>query len=81
MDTWLADLAALDAQWARAQGPGTALADQRVTLALAGYEAGRSDLGAVLAARRERAEAAQRLLDLDAQRLALRVRLNTLIAE
>ena len=81
LDTWLADLAALDAQWARAQGPGTALADQRVTLALASYEAGRGDLGAVLAARRERAEAAQRLLDLDAQRLALRVRLNTLIAE
>jgi hypothetical protein len=35
----------------------------------------------VLAARRESVETRLRLIDLDAQRAALRVRLNTLIAE
>jgi outer membrane protein TolC len=52
-----------------------------VALTLAGYEAGRSDLAAVLTARREAAETRLRLIDVDAQRAALRVRLNTWIAE
>jgi outer membrane protein TolC len=52
-----------------------------VSLALASYEAGRGDLAAVLLARREAAETRLRLIELDAQRAALRVRLTTLIAE
>lgn len=77
----LADLQALDAQQARLAGNGMALAAERVALALAAYEAGRGDLAGVLMARREVAETRLRLIDLDAQRAALRIRLTTLIAE
>jgi cobalt-zinc-cadmium efflux system outer membrane protein len=81
IDAQLAELKALDAQHARLQGQALALNAERVTLALASYQAGRGDLGAVLVARREAVETRLRLIDLDAQRAALRVRLNTLIAE
>ena len=81
IDAQLAELKALDAQHARLQGQALALSAERVTLALASYQAGRGDLGAVLVARREAVETRLRLIDLDAQRAALRVRLNTLIAE
>lgn len=81
IDAQLAELKALDAQHARLQGQALALNSERVTLALASYQAGRGDLSAVLVARRETVEARLRLIDLDAQRAALRVRLNTLIAE
>ncbi len=77
----LAELQALDAQRARLDGSGLALAAERVALALASYQAGRGDLAAVLTARREAVETRLRLIDLDAQRAALRVRLTTLIAE
>ncbi|MGL6109843.1 MAG: TolC family protein [Rubrivivax sp.] len=77
----LAELKALDAQQARLQSHGMPLNAERVALALASYEAGRGDLGAVLVARREAVETRLRLIDLDAQRSALRLRLNTLIAE
>ncbi|MDP1692188.1 MAG: TolC family protein [Burkholderiaceae bacterium] len=77
----LAELQALDAQRARLEGSGLALAAERVALALASYQAGRGDLAAVLTARREAVETRLRLIDLDAQRAALRVRLTTLIAE
>jgi outer membrane protein TolC len=81
VDTQLAELQALQAQRKRLGGDGQALAAERVALALASYEAGRGDLGAVLAARREAAEARLRLIDLDAQCAALGLRLTTLIAE
>ena len=81
IDGQLAELQALDAQHARLDGSGMALAAERVALALASYQAGRGDLGAVLMARREAVETRLRLIDLDAQRAALRVRLTTLIAE
>jgi outer membrane protein TolC len=81
LDAQLAELKALDAQHARLERHGIALNSERVALALASYEAGRGDLGAVLVARREAVETRLRLIDLDAQRMALRVRLNTLIAE
>lgn len=81
VDAQLAELQALDAQHARLADAGTHLATERVTLALASYEAGRSDLSAVLGARREAVETRLRLIDLEAQRSALRVRLTTLIAE
>ncbi len=77
----LAQLEALDAQRARLQFSGMALADERIALAMAGYQGGRSDLAAVIAARREALEARLRLLELDTQRAALRVRLTTLIVE
>jgi outer membrane protein TolC len=81
IDLQLAELAALDRQHTRLAGSGLALAAERVDLALASYQAGRGDLGAVLAARREAIDARLKLIDLDAQRAALRVRLTTLIAE
>ena len=81
IDAQLAELKALDAQHARLERQALALNSERVALTLASYQAGRGDLGAVLAARREGVETRLRLIDLDAQRAALRVRLNTLIAE
>ena len=81
IEAQLAELQALDAQRVRLDGAGQALAAERVVLALASYQAGRGNLGDVLVARRDAAETQLRLLDLDAQRLALRVRLNTLIVE
>lgn len=78
IEAQLAELSALDAQRARLADPGLALAAERVALALAGYQAGRTDLAVVLSARREAVEAGLRLTELDAQRAALRVRLNTL---
>jgi outer membrane protein TolC len=81
IDAQLAELKALDAQHARLERQALALNSERVTLALASYQAGRGDLGAVLMARREAVETRLRLIDLDAQRAALRVRLNNLIAE
>jgi len=81
LEVQLAELQALDRQYARLSGNGQALAAERVALALASYQAGRGDLGAVLAARREAVDTRLRLIDLDAQRAALRVRLTTLVAE
>jgi outer membrane protein TolC len=81
IDAQLAELKALDAQHARLERQALALNSERVALTLASYQAGRGDLGAVLVARREAVETRLRLIDLDAQRAALRVRLNTLIAE
>ena len=56
IDAQLAELQALDAQLARLQRQALPLTAERVALALAGYEAGRGDLGAVLLARREAVE-------------------------
>jgi outer membrane protein, heavy metal efflux system len=81
VDAMLADLEALDAQAERLRGAGHALARERVSLALAAYEAGRGDLSAVLGARSQVLETRMRAIDLDAQRAALRVRLSTLIEE
>jgi cobalt-zinc-cadmium efflux system outer membrane protein len=81
IDAQLAELKALDAQHARLERQALALNTERVALALASYQAGRGDLGAVLMARREAVETQLRLIDLDAQRAALRVRLNSLIVE
>lgn len=79
VESQLADLRALDAQAARLAGNGVALADERVALALASYQAARGDLGAVLAARRDAADLRLRLIELQAQRSALHVRLTTLV--
>ena len=61
-ESQLADGQALDAQRARLAHSGLPLAAERVVLALASYEAGRSDLAAVLTARREAVEAQLRLI-------------------
>jgi outer membrane protein TolC len=81
VDAQLSELKALDAQHTRLERQALALNSERVALTLASYQAGRGELGTVLAARREAVETRLRLIDLDAQRAALRVRLNTLIAE
>jgi outer membrane protein TolC len=81
LEAQLAELQALDNQHARLAGSGLSLAGERVALALASYQAGRGDLGAVLAARREALDTRLRLIDLETQRSALRVRLTTLVAE
>jgi cobalt-zinc-cadmium efflux system outer membrane protein len=81
VENQLAELQALDAQRARLQSTGQPLAAERVSLAMASYQAGRGDLSAVLAARREAVETGLRLIDIDMQRAALQVRLTTLIAE
>jgi outer membrane protein TolC len=77
----LAELQALNAQAARLREQGLPLAEERVSLTLASYRAGRSELAAVLAARSSLLELRLRALSLDAERSDLQVRLNTLIAE
>ena len=62
-------------------GIGLRLAQERVDLALAGYQAGKADLAALLNVRRELLESRLRSIDLDAQRADLRARLNNLVAE
>lgn len=81
IEAMLAELRALDTQAERLQRHGLPLAAERVVLALAAYEAGRGELGAVLVARSQRLETRLRAIDLEAQRVALRLRLSTLIAE
>jgi outer membrane protein TolC len=81
IESQLAELLALDTQRDRLERSGQPLAAERVALAMASYQAGRADLGAVLTARREAIDTGLRLIDLDMQRAALRVRLTTLIAE
>ncbi|MDH4062021.1 MAG: TolC family protein [Aquincola sp.] len=76
-----ADLRAMDAMHARLSTTGLALAAERVALLMASYEAGRSDLGPVLAARTQVLETRMRLIELETQRAAMRVRLATLISE
>lgn len=80
-DAMWADLQAMDAMHARLAGPGQQLAAERVALATAGYQSGRNDLGQVLAARNQALQTRMRVIELDAQRAAMRVRLATLIAE
>ncbi len=81
IDQQLADLAENAAKLARLRSEAAPLATQRVTLALAAYEAGRGDLAAVLAARRERAELALRELELAARAHVTRARLSELIEQ
>lgn len=81
LDDDLAALQSLGSQIGRAQADGLALAQERLALAMAGYEAGRSDLGVVLAARGQLLELSLRLIELRTQQTLLRVRLNSLSEE
>lgn len=74
LDEQLAELASLDRQWERMQGEGLRLAQERVALGLAGYQAGKAELGVVLGARRELLESRLRLVEIEAQRADLRAR-------
>jgi outer membrane protein TolC len=80
-DAMWADLRTMDAMHARLAGAGQQLAAERVSLLMASYQAGRVDLGMVLAARAQALETRMKVIELDAERAAMRVRLATLIAE
>jgi cobalt-zinc-cadmium efflux system outer membrane protein len=80
-DTMLADLRAMDAMHARLVGPGRQLAAERVSLVTASYQAGRADLGAVLAARTQALDVRLKTIDIEAQRAAMRVRLAALVEQ
>lgn len=81
LDDGAAELQALERQIERLQSTGLRLAQGRVDLALAGYQAAKGDLGAVLGARAQVLEARLRLIDLQAQRDSLVARLNNLIVD
>ena len=81
VDSQVAELQRLERVWQRQQAAAIPLARERAQVTLAGYQSGRTDLGAVLAARKNAAEAQLRGLDLQAQVLAQRARLAYLIAE
>ncbi len=81
LDLQLAELDELTRKLARLQQSAAPLASERVALSMAAYESARGDLAAVLVARRERAELGLRELELEARQVALRARLNYLIAE
>ena len=77
----LAEHDEMNRKLARLTDAAMPLAAQRVQLLLASYAAGRTDLGVVLAARRDSAELQLRLLELQAQRMNLRARLAYLVTE
>ena len=77
----LADLRAMDAMHARLAGPARQLAAERVSLVTASYQAGRADLGAVLAARTQALDVRLRTIDIEAQQAAMRVRLAALVEQ
>jgi outer membrane protein TolC len=81
LEQMLAELQALDAQHARLQASGLPLAAERVNLLTASYQAGRADLGMVLMARTQVLEARLKVIELEAMRAALRVKLVTLLGE
>jgi len=80
-DSMLAELRAMDAMHTRLAGIGLQLAAERVTLLTASYQAGRADLGQVLAARTRVLETRMKLIELDAQHAAMLIRVATLIAQ
>jgi len=73
----LAEDAELQAKRQRLQTQALPLAQQRIDLLLSSYQAGRAELGAVLAARKELLELRLRSVDLQAQQAALRLGMNT----
>ncbi|WP_353957287.1 TolC family protein [Pelomonas sp. SE-A7] len=81
LDEQLAELQSLGNQIARMQSEGLTLGRERLTLAMSSYQSGKSDLGAVLAARGQLLELRLRLIDLQSQQTLLRVRLNSLAEE
>ena len=81
LDDSAAELQALDSQIERIESAGLQLARGRAELALSNYRAARGDLSAVLGARAQVLETRLRLIDLQAQRDGVTMRLNSLIAD
>ena len=79
--TLLAEDGELAAKRARLVQKGLSLAQERLTLVMASYQAGRAELGAVLAARKELVEQRLRSIDLEALQNAVRLRLNSFTSE
>ncbi len=79
--TLLAEDGELAAKRARLDQKGLSLAQERLTLVMASYQAGRAELGAVLAARKELVEQRLRGIDLEALQNAVRLRLNSFTSE
>jgi cobalt-zinc-cadmium efflux system outer membrane protein len=75
LDGELADLAAASSRWKRSRISALPLAQEKVDLVVASYQAGKADLGALLAARRELIDARMRGIDLEAERETLAARL------
>lgn len=78
LESELADHEALSRELARLQQQALPLAEQRVELQRAAYEAGRADLGMVLATRRDRRELQLQILELTRQQQTLAARLHYL---
>jgi outer membrane protein TolC len=74
-------IANLEQKLARARSTLIPLIEQRVVLLLASYEAGRTELAPVLAARRDRAEQALRQVELEGELQSARARLAFLFEE
>ena len=81
IDMQLAELDEAARMATRLQTQVSPLADERLRLAMAAYEAARGPLADVLTARRERAEIGLKLLQLQARQQALLARLNYLTPE
>ncbi len=81
LDEELAQHQSLDRQLERLRSEGLGLAQQRLDLALSGYQSGKAELSAVLAARMQLLELRLREVELQSQQTLLRVRLSALIEE
>ena len=77
----LAGIVNLEQKLARARSTLIPLIEERMVLLLASYEAGRTDLAAVLTARRDRAEQALRQIELEGDLAAARARLHFMFEE
>lgn len=76
LEQQIAEYTALTRQLERAQQFALPLAEEKVTLLTASYQAGSSDIGAVMIARRERIEERLRIADLQRQQAVLAARLH-----
>ena len=81
IEAQLAQQEELTRRLARLRETALPLADERVRLTMASYQAGRSDLNAVLVARRERIETRFNVIQTEAQLAALRAQLAYLFTE
>ena len=81
VDAQIAELQRLERTLQRQQELTLPLAKERAQLSLAGYQTGRADLGAELAARKNAIETELRVLDLQSQVSAQQARLSHLIVE
>lgn len=76
LESMLADYATLTRQLERANQTTLPLAEQKVVLQTASYQAGKADLSAVLAARRERIDQRLRIVELEAGQARTAARLH-----